>query len=136
MSRVFTWFVQGHLAGEKWGQDAHPGAQASRDSRHPFILLLHLYKGNDEAAIKLNPVVNPSRSWSQSFVSFICLSLKKKVCEKLCLPEQTLSISRFGNQNFLEKSVKLSLPLPSQSLHAYRFQQHRVSKEPWKRVLC
>lgn len=50
MSRVFTWFVQGHLAGEKWRQDVHPGVQASSDSRHRYIPLLHLYEGNDEAA--------------------------------------------------------------------------------------
>lgn len=92
MSRVFTWFVQGHLAGEKWRQDAHPAVQAPSDSRHHYIPLLHLYEGNDEAAIKLNPLIKPSRSWSQSFVSFICLLLEKKACEKLCLSEQTLSI--------------------------------------------
>lgn len=58
MSRVFTWFVQGHLAGEKWGQDA-PGAQASKILVTLFIPSSHLYKGNDEAAIKIKSCIKP-----------------------------------------------------------------------------
>ena len=63
---VYKWFFQGHLAGEKWRLDAHPGLRASSDSLNHYIPLLHLNKDNAEAAFKLNPVRKPSQSWSHS----------------------------------------------------------------------